>query len=350
MRLSRIIPGIRYLLCSLAVLAALGVPGAARAAEGGLGLSVDGAMLDKMVVPGQTYSHTMTITSNTDNPPLEISVAAAGLGQQPDGSIVEEDASSDYSQYSAREYIQEIDTTTFTLEPGQSQQVTATITIPEDVGEGSRYANIYISSAPISGGELGIRFAVNVPVVLTVSRTQMGRTGRITDVSASETPEGDLTIRTAFLNDGNTHYKAYNQVIVRDADGNFVAAASGDVSIASLIPTFERLFALSPRTGDDQVLPEGDYGIESSVMLPDGTLLDRATSSVHFAPRVTETPPTTESPAITQTAPLTTPSQTIGEVAGLPMWLALAIIGPLTLAVLILLWITARRRRVNRSA
>ncbi len=88
MMLKRIITGARYLFCMAAVLAGLLMPSAAQAAESGLGLSVDGSMCDKIVVPGQTYTHTMTITSNSANPTLNITVMAAGLRQQADGSVV----------------------------------------------------------------------------------------------------------------------------------------------------------------------------------------------------------------------------------------------------------------------
>ncbi len=114
------------------------------------------------------------------------------------------------------------------------------------MGAGSRYATIYIVSDPVAGGQVGIRFAVNVPVVLTVLNTQMGKSGLITDISAVQLSDGSTEIQTSFINSGNTHYRAYNQITVRDASGNEVADAVSEVTTASFIPTFERLLKHSP--------------------------------------------------------------------------------------------------------
>jgi hypothetical protein len=332
--IKRTIRSIAYLLCSVAVLIIAAAPVSAQAAEPGLGLSIDGSLCDVTVIPGQTITHVMTITSNSSNPPLNITVEAEGLGQKIDGSMFEQDADTDPSPYSAREYIQAIDNASFSLNPGESQQVTATIKIPEEIEEGSRYAAICVSSEPTEMDQVGIKFAVNVPVVLTIRGHKTESIGHIADISASQ-PQGAMPdIYTTFYNDGKSHYKAYNRIVLYNSSGEEVASSVSDLSSSSIIPTYARLFALTPRLAEGiESLPEGDYTVGSSIMLSDGTVLDETSTSIH----------------IVAASDITTPTEVQGTteppVKGIQLWLALVIIGVLALLTGLFLWFTALRHK-----
>ena len=91
------------------------------------GLRVTGAVLVANVTPGETITHEMTVSIREDDPAMDIGVEVK-----------------DWTRYSARDFIV-IDQPSFHLEPGQEQNVTATITIPPDVGDGGRYALIGIA-------------------------------------------------------------------------------------------------------------------------------------------------------------------------------------------------------------
>jgi hypothetical protein len=79
----------------------------------------------------------------------------------------QEDAAQDVSPYSARSFIT-IDKSLVHLTKGFSENVTATIRIPSNVGVGGRYAIVYIHSAPIGGGTTSIVTAITVPILITI--------------------------------------------------------------------------------------------------------------------------------------------------------------------------------------
>jgi hypothetical protein len=76
------------------------------------------------------------------------------------------------------------------LEPGAKQELTATIRIPQNVGDGGRYAIINIQTKPIGQGGVGISSAVNVPVYLTIKNTKIRYSGEISDISTGEITNG----------------------------------------------------------------------------------------------------------------------------------------------------------------
>jgi hypothetical protein len=218
---------IKLLLPVLAVLSALvvNIPGVL--AAGDSYFQVNGAIFQAEVAPGETYTHTMSVTTASDAPPLDVLVEAKGYGQALDGTILELESAEDTSRYSARSYITGIDKPSFRLEPGETQQVTATISVPVDLGDGTKYAILHVHTEPHGEGNVGVIVAADVPVVLTPRGTQQSLTGAITGLTVQNVEPGKpLTISTIFKNTGNHHYKAQNYVEITDSGGSVITSAA----------------------------------------------------------------------------------------------------------------------------
>lgn len=236
------------------------------------GLSVEGTILLIDVAPGETITHTIRIGLGDIDPPMDILVDVRGLGQYLNGSYQALEASDDISPYSARTFIT-LDKNSFHLEPGESQDVVATIHIPENVDAGGRYAIIYIRSQPIGG----IISAVAVAVALTIKDSQLVHEGNIAELATGEVVSGQpIDLLTTFQNTGNHHFKIKGRVTVSYAeevlDVIYVALTS-----SSVIPTMSRqLKAVFIPRGE---LPLGVYSFQSQVMLEDDTILAESEGS-----------------------------------------------------------------------
>lgn len=268
------------------------------------GLRVVGAKLAANVAPGEVLIHKMVVSIGPQDSAMDVLVDVKGFGQNLEGSYICLEASEDTSSYSARTFIT-LDKTSFHLEPGNSQEVTATIVIPNDVGAGGRYALIYIHSQPIGQGQVGIVSAVAIPIMLTISDTKLVKTGNITDLSIGDVITGQpIVISTTLKNTGNHHYyKAQNEVLITDEKGNKVATISTPPSDYAIIPTYSVQFNIT----FEQKLSVGTYYVNSKVTLEDGTLLDERSTS--FEVKKPYVPPpsvfcitlTPRSPALLQT-------------------------------------------------
>jgi len=245
------------------------------------GLGITGSLLDVTMPPGETYVHTMTVT-NSFTYALDMQVEARGLGQGLDGSYLPLTNEEDQSPYSALTYITQIDNPSFHLEPGASEVVKATIDAPSDALPGTRYACIYIYSQPTGSGQVGVTVAAIVPIVVNVPGSEQTKTGEITGLDVSEVKSGQaIQISTTFNNTGTYHYKAKNQVTLKNESGEVVSNTVTMLTTSSIIPTFSRLFTTFSFSADPiNGIPPGEYSIESMVMLDDGTLLDSVTTGL----------------------------------------------------------------------
>ena len=254
------------------------------------GLRVSGARLLADVAPGETITHTMIISIGESDAATDILVDVTGFGQSLDGSPQELDAAEDTSPYSARTFIT-LDKTSFHLDPGDSQVVTATIKVPEDVGAGGRYALIYIRTQPVGEGQVGIVSAIDVPILLTISHTELTYTGSINDLSVGDVIAGQpIVISTTLKNTGNHHFKIKGEVTISNSQGEILETIRTPLSTWSLMPTLLR--QLKATFIPEGELPLGNCSVKSKVMLEDGTILDEATASFEVKePYVPPVPP-----------------------------------------------------------
>ena len=253
------------------------------------GISVSGAKYLGNISPGGTAVHTMTIGIGSDEDPTDVIVDVMGFGQSLDKGYMPLDPAKDLSPDSARTFIT-LDNTSLHLEPGSKQTVTANITLPSNVGAGGRYAIIYIHALPGKGKSFTT--AVIVPVLITVSGTNLTETGSITNVNVGDVTVGQpITVTTTLKNTGNYHYYGtVNEVNITDANGNILASNSTQPSAYAIIPGNTVEFTIQP---DLKNLPLGTYTVNSEVLLDDGRVLDNKTTT--FSVKTVYIPPVTES-------------------------------------------------------
>jgi hypothetical protein len=247
-------------------------------------IKVGGSIYTGSIAPGGTAVHTMTVSTNPEDPPMDLTVDVLGLGQSPGQANTDLSSEKDTSPYSARTFIT-VEPKTFHLESGASQEVKATIAIPQNAGKGGRYAMLTIHNAPTGTGSTLIVTAISVPVVITLAGTVATMTGVITNVAVADIIPGQpLKITTSLKNTGNYHYKVTNNVSVTDSTGKIVAEG-GSVSPRSIVPPFTVNYDTNLATP----LPAGTYSITSKASLDDGTVLDTKTipfemKSAYIAP------------------------------------------------------------------
>jgi hypothetical protein len=199
------------------------------------------------------------------------------------------DPTRDVNPYSARSFIT-LDRSSLHLEPGSEQTVTATIKLPQNVGQGGRYAIISVHALPGKGKAFSA--AVSVPVFITVDGTTLTETGTILQVDTGEITVGQpIRITTTFQNTGNYHYyHAINWITVKDGNGVVLANVSTAPLIYAIIPGNTIQFTIKPELGSLQL---GTYTMVSRVLLESGRVLDEKTTT--FEVKQPYIPPVTES-------------------------------------------------------
>jgi hypothetical protein len=247
------------------------------AASANSGLQVSNMILVTEASPGETLAFTMTTSIGAADPAADITVQVEGLAQSLEGTNGPLAAADDTGPYSARSFIT-VDKSSFHLEPGASQEVTATINVPQDVGEGGRYAIIHISTQPVAGAGVNILTAIDVPVVLTITGSQLVHTGQVTAVTTGEPVSGQpLAIFTTFKNTGNHHFKIKGEVTVSDSQGKLLGIIDTPLS-SSIVPGMSR--QLRADFSPQSEIPPGVYSVASKVMLGEGTIIEESKGSI----------------------------------------------------------------------
>jgi methionine-rich copper-binding protein CopC len=267
-------------------------------------LKVENPIIRVDVMPGSSLKFTIAISINTDEPAADYAVDVVGFGQSPGGSYSPLTMAADTGPYSARTFVT-VDSPLIHLEPGQRQAFNGTISIPQDVGGGGRYALISIHPTITTGsGQTSFITAMIVPVILTVKGTTLTHTGAITNLEAGEAVTGKpIQIKTTLKNTGNHHYYgAFVNVTVTGTNGNVVATASTNPSIWALIPGNEMILTVPISAA----LAPGTYTVKSNAKIADGmALLDTKTVSFTLSEPSASAPPTTVPPTQAVSAPPT---------------------------------------------
>jgi hypothetical protein len=279
----------RYLSVAILLIAASVPLLAAAPVSANPGLNVTNAQIVVGVTPGETFQQTMTVSIGASDPATTITVQVAGVAQSSSGGYILLDSAQDTSQYSARTFVS-VDQTSFQLQPGGSQDVTATIQVPQNVGDGARFAVINFATQPSAGSSgVNIITAVDVPVYLTINGSQLTQTGTVTAVTTGTITNGQpVDITTAFENTGNTYYKVQGSVAITNSAGATLETVPIPLTNSSIIPGMTRdLDAIYTPSGS---LAPGTYTINSQVMLSDGTtVLGQSTGT--FTVKAPYTPP-----------------------------------------------------------
>ena len=173
-----------------------------------------------------------------------------------------------------------MDPSSFHLDPGQSQDITAIVTVPQNVGSGGYFALINIAEPPTttSDSNVAIVYSVGVPVFLTIKGSQLNQTGTITGITAGTITNGQpINITTTFQNTGNIYFKVEGQTTITNDQGVTLDTIPMPLTNSSIIPGMSRnLDAVYTPSGS---LSPGTYTIRSLVMSSDSILLDKSTGT-----------------------------------------------------------------------
>jgi plastocyanin len=249
-----------FTLCALLIALALSATFNAAA------LTVSGGLFQTDVSPGDQIKHKITVSIGDDENSTDVTAGVFGYGLTPTGGRDILTAEEDTNPYSARDFLS-ISPENATINPGEPVTFVLEGSVPEDVGSGARYALAYVTTLPRGSGQVGIALAAKVPVILTISGTELRETGEITDLTVSED-----NVSTIFKNTGNYHYKASAEAILKNNEGIVIANATAPLSFTSIIPTASWLFDMPFENATN--LDHGTYTVEVSVIHKNGTVLD----------------------------------------------------------------------------
>jgi len=241
------------------------------------GLIFSGIAFDAEVAPGQPFEHDINVKNN-DTDPMDLTADVLGYSQSQDGVTVGVEKDLDTSSYSAREFIK-ISPSNFHLEPGASQKVIVSGTVPSNIGNGGRYAVVNIRTLPMGNGTIGMALAANIAIRLTVEGSNLIETGKIKSAELSEIGQTkDSYLSVIFENTGNHHYNAKAKAVLRSKDSDAVTSVESQLSERPIIPTSSRLFKLPL----DDNLASGIYTLDASIIHENGTILDSEEETIEI--------------------------------------------------------------------
>lgn len=242
------------------------------------GLSINGALINvQNAAPGQVFEHEMIIGIGSGSPAVDVSVEAFGFGQDYAGAFRPLPAEQDVTPYSARTWITQITPAEFRLEPGTSMPVKVTLTVPQDPGNGSHYALLFVDTDPgEQADQVGQILTASVPVIVTPATAQLDWSGEITDVSVKPVVSGEpIQIETTVKNSGNQHYRVQGLVSILAPSGQPVADIPIQNTHISIFPTFsQQIHTTYAALNQDGGLPPGSYTLLVSLAREDGAQLD----------------------------------------------------------------------------
>jgi len=332
MKLARVIIALFMGLC---LVLALGQPALA-------GLRVVGAKIEAEVSPGSSNAYEMNV-GNTSDAPMDIVVEVRGYATSATNSFIALEPEKDTSQYSARKFLT-ASPSSFHLEPGESQDIVVTAKIPADVGDGGRYAIVFIHTMPSGTGTATIT-AIAARVLLTIKGSNLIHDSEVTPVSLGDIIPGEPLQRLVTItNNGNHHYKPYIQGTLRKGDKILATASIKDDW--PIIPGYSRQFQLN-FVGEASI-PAGEYKVNIEVKDESGNLVTEGTFPVEFTEKQEVLPPekaplppepSTAAPLITALLP---PSTAINWPVIVGAIAAVVIVG-----LLIVIFLLLRRKRAH---
>ncbi len=220
--------------------------------------------VEHKIKPGKQITDALLLTNLGDTPSL-VSITASDWLMNNEGSVqvVLEGKGPD----SASDWIK-INPSTFTVQPGDHQQVRYTVSVPKGMEEkGYRSAMLIKMQAvdpsglpPLPGGKgrsIVVHGQFNFYIYLTVGNPLP--TARLNGFKANPTPEG---LNTEFIieNSGKVHFRTKGNITIKNDKGKKV----GTISIPSypVLPGMKRNIKLPWKK---EALPAGNYSLELRV-------------------------------------------------------------------------------------
>lgn len=242
----------------------------------GLDNGVSNALIQREVSPGDSFTESIT-ASNSLFWAETISVEVYGFGQGLSGVYVPLTADQDISVFSARTFVLP-NITSFTMNPGESQEIILHFSIPTNLQDGTYYALVGLMGQ--EPGPTGILINILVPVVLTKSGSVLVKTGIVEGVTATLINGKTNTLTTVFRNSGNVHYKAKVAAQILDSQNCVKVSATSPLTQASIIPGYAYSFS----NAISLALPFGPYRLEEKVLDQSGTVITVRTTTFSVVP------------------------------------------------------------------
>jgi len=238
-----------------------------------------------MQVPEGEHSLPSIIVRNDSHKPMDFEVELVGYGQGIGGST--EVLEPDTNPLSAVAYIS-FDPAEFYLEPGETQQVVLTVSIPQGT-DGGRYAVVLVVATPRDEEAIKTVSRLGVLVRLTIAGSYLVQRGSIKLIGSEPVESGKpIPIKVTYANEGNVHYEVQSSVTIFDAQGDVLDIVRSKPAV--VLPGYSR--ELVAEWIPDRDLDPGIYNALASVSLEDGTLLDEAEGSFEVGvPYVPPAPP-----------------------------------------------------------
>lgn len=243
----------------------------AASAQSSIGIAISPLVFEITGNPGETITNQIKITNNSQNT-TEITMSVEDIApSDEEGHVVVEPA--DTQSYSASQWIS-TSPSKFTLDPGGSQWVSFSITLPSNAEPGGHYASIVAAGTVVAGGggsgtailpRVGALALITVPGDVTEKLT-------VTNFSAPHYSEyGPISFTVAFQNEGNIHEKPNALITVTNWLGQKIAAIP--LPQNNVLPTATRKFTASlPQkwlwAGKYTATVTGSYGINNYQIAP----------------------------------------------------------------------------------
>lgn len=238
-------------------------------------LAVAPEAIEQTVASGTNPLPDITI-SNSGKTTIHLQARVIGYSQNLDGSIspLEEDS----SPYSGLDMV-EVEPTEFDLAPGRGQRLEVMASIPQDT-EGGRYALVLIRAVEEKKGKSITRFQKAVALRLTILAGTLTKTGYISEVSASqEHARKPIAFLTTFHNSGNVHFSPIGVIRIKNEAGGEIGREP--IESAYVLPGYSRQLRTVWQPAE---LPVGDYSVESSINLEEGTTVTASSTFRVAAP------------------------------------------------------------------
>ena len=247
-------------------------------------LGISPGSMDMLVPEGQHTLPSITVRNDSDKP-MDFEVKLAGYGQGIDGST--EVLEPDTNPLSAVAYIS-FDPSEFYLEPGESQEIDLTVSIPQGT-DGGRYAVALVVATPRDEEAIKTVSRLGVLVRLTIAGSHVVEQGSIKLIGSEPVESGKpIPIKVTYANEGNVHYTVQSSVTIFDTQGDVLDIVRSRPAV--VLPGYSR--ELVAEWIPDRDLDAGIYNARASVFLEDGTLLDEAEGSFEVGmPYVPPAPP-----------------------------------------------------------
>jgi len=221
-----------------------------------IGLNVDPPKREFTVAPGTSLTDAITVRNSGDGRTSFV-VAAMDLSLTKSGEAVFSDVGKSPRGFGA--WIR-VNPTEFELEPGQSQVVRFTVTVPKEAS-GSYQAVVFFRTRPEKSAAMGSMVSAQVGsvLVLHVIGNVLIKGDLVGMAIAPYHPGKPVEVALTIKNEGNWLLRPKGKVSIKDAGGKTVGEAEVNQDGGAVLPGAEREF----RSRWNGQLTAGSYTVEA---------------------------------------------------------------------------------------